>query len=106
MQSLSQMLNVVSLPQIRRPWTYLESPKLTSGGLLLMFFFHAIKFHNLTEVGRLSEEERRGMGNAKFGAWTEACESQNIALSRTLCPLDIYTRSETLQQQINTSQLH
>jgi hypothetical protein len=61
-----------------------------------MFFFHPIKFHNLTEALRRSEEERRAMGNAKFGAWTEACESQNIALSQTLCPLVIYTRSVTL----------
>jgi hypothetical protein len=71
-----------------------------------MFFFHVVKFHNSTEMVRLSEDERRGMGNAKFGVWTEACESQNIALSQTLCPLDIYTGSVTLQQQVNTNQLH
>jgi hypothetical protein len=71
-----------------------------------MFFFHLVKFHNSTEMVRLSKDERRRMGHAKFGVWTEACESQNIALSQTLYPLDIYAGSVTLQQQINTSQLH
>jgi PAS domain-containing protein len=46
------------------------------------------------------------MGDARFGVWTEACESQSAVFSQTLSLFDIYTSSVTLCRQINTSRPH